>query len=165
MKPFRRVVLGTVAGWVAFGMMSLGTAPADQYIYPAKGQSKNQQDKDEYDCHQWATAQTGVDPIKLAQQEMSTDQAATPEPGAAVHGAARGAALGAVGGAIGGDAGKGAAIGASVGGLMGHRRARMEAQQQQNANEAANQANQQKLNQYDKAYATCLQGKGYSVSN
>jgi outer membrane lipoprotein SlyB len=142
MNPFRRVILGTMAGWVSFGVICLGTAPADLYIYPAKGQSGNQQDKDEYDCHQWATAQTGVDPVKLAHQEMSADQPVSPERGGAVRGAAGGAALGAIGGAIGGDAGKGAAAGAAIGGLLGHRRARMEAQQQQNANESANQARQ-----------------------
>jgi hypothetical protein len=36
----------------------------DLIVYPAKGQSKDQQSKDEYACHQWAVQQTGFDPSK-----------------------------------------------------------------------------------------------------
>ncbi len=39
-------------------------ALAQQYVYPAKGQSADQQKKDEYECHQWAVKQTGFDPTK-----------------------------------------------------------------------------------------------------
>src|SRR6266446_9028403 len=37
---------------------------SDIYIYPAKGQSQAQQDKDRYECHSWAVQQTGFDPSK-----------------------------------------------------------------------------------------------------
>ena len=33
-----------------------------QYVYPQKGQSAEQQKKDEYDCHTWAVKQTKFDP-------------------------------------------------------------------------------------------------------
>ena len=33
-----------------------------QYVFPQKGQSADQQKKDEYDCHTWAVKQTGFDP-------------------------------------------------------------------------------------------------------
>ena len=36
----------------------------DIYVYPAKGQSQAQQDKDRYECHSWAVQQTGFDPSK-----------------------------------------------------------------------------------------------------
>src|SRR5216683_7193283 len=61
----RRSVIGL------FLMLSLTilllTGPAfaqgsDIYIYPAKGQSQAQQDKDRYECHSWAVQQTGFDP-------------------------------------------------------------------------------------------------------
>ncbi len=32
------------------------------YVYPRNGQSDQQQASDRYECHQWATAQTGFDP-------------------------------------------------------------------------------------------------------
>jgi hypothetical protein len=35
------------------------------YIYPSKGQSSEQQDKDRYECHRWAVQQTGFDPSKM----------------------------------------------------------------------------------------------------
>src|SRR5258708_40123507 len=36
----------------------------DLYVYPTKGQSQAQQDKDRYECHTWAVQQTGFDPSK-----------------------------------------------------------------------------------------------------
>jgi hypothetical protein len=36
------------------------------YVYPRKGQSAEQQARDEYDCHRWAVDQTGFDPTAAA---------------------------------------------------------------------------------------------------
>jgi len=157
-----RWVFVAFAGCAAIGLAALFPAAADMYIYPAKGQKPEQQSKDQYACHQWAVQETGVDPEKLAEQ-MSSPQTAQPR-GGALRGAAGGAALGAIGGAIGGDAGEGAAIGAGVGGLLGHMRARQSVREQTEAAEQAHAEVKQQLQQYDKAYATCLRGKGYTVS-
>ena len=90
-------------------------------IYPAKGQSKDQMEKDKYECYTWAKGQTGFDPMKKP-------TASSPPPsqekksvgGAAVVGGALGAVGGAIiGGATGGSAGTGAAIGALTGGAIG----------------------------------------------
>ena len=88
------------------------------FIYPTKGQSPEQQNRDRYECHTWAVQQTGFDP---ARPQVAAAPPPTPSgpQGEVVRGAARGAALGAVGGAIAGDAGKGAAIGAGTGALFG----------------------------------------------
>ena len=54
--------------WVllAIGLAILLIAPAamaqQQYVFPQKGQSADQQKKDEYECHSWAVKQTGFDP-------------------------------------------------------------------------------------------------------
>ena len=115
--------LGRIARSLTLLVLSIllldGSAVAqngDIYIYPAKGQDKNKQDEDRYDCHSWAVSQTGFDPSK--------PQASAPNPAASqqyrpsqphvLRGGARGAALGAVGGAITGNAGKGAAAGAAM---------------------------------------------------
>jgi hypothetical protein len=37
-------------------------ALAQQYVYPAKGQSADKQKKDESACQQWGMQQTGYDP-------------------------------------------------------------------------------------------------------
>lgn len=35
----------------------------DLYVYPAQGQSEQQQSDDRYECHRWAVDETGYDPI------------------------------------------------------------------------------------------------------
>ena len=130
------------------------------YIYPSKGQTQQQQDRDKYECNQWAVSQSGFDPSK----SPTTSINAQPARGQAARGAARGAAAGAIGGAIAGDAGTGAAAGAAIGGGAGairRRRARREAQQQQTQAQAADAAGQEA---YKRALATCLQGRGYTVN-
>src|SRR5689334_20474553 len=58
-KPVRRFATLVLAGCIA-----ASNVIAQQIVYPAKGQSAEQQKKDEYDCHQWAVQKTGVDPTK-----------------------------------------------------------------------------------------------------
>jgi hypothetical protein len=36
------------------------------FIYPRKGQSKELQDKDRYECHNWSVSQTHYDPTQPA---------------------------------------------------------------------------------------------------
>ncbi len=138
-------------------------------IYPAKGQTPEQQAKDEEACTKWAQDQTGlvlsggqVNVDSAAQ--ASKEKAAEKTQGAAVAGAARGAAAGVGIGAIAGDAGKGAAIGA-VAGAMGGRRAKKQAEQQAAAKGAqqAQAQSQQMVDQFKKAAAVCLEGRGYTV--
>src|SRR5689334_1312604 len=40
------------------------SAPTDLFIYPKNGQSEEQQSKDRYECHSWATSQSGFDPTQ-----------------------------------------------------------------------------------------------------
>jgi hypothetical protein len=137
------------------------------YVYPAKGQSQEQQQKDRYECHSWAVQQTGVDPARpqTMTASSSTSQQYQPFKPHVLQGAGRGAALGAVGGAITGDAGKGAAAGAAMGGLGGAFRRRDEKKQQAAQQQANAQAAQQsRLTSYNRAMAACLQGRGYTVN-
>jgi len=133
---------------------SLGLAP-----YPSKGQSAQQQSKDEGECYSWAKKQTGIDPVAVA---SAPTQQSGPAAGGGqrVRGAARGAAGGAAIGAVAGDAGKGAAAGAVVGTMAGGRQARKDkaAQQQQ-----AEEAKAGTLQQFNKAFSACMEGRGYLV--
>jgi len=145
-----------IAGLAAATLVS--AAQAEVFVYPKPGQSQDAFQKDQYECHNWAQQQTGFNPA-------APPQAAAPPPaqGGAVRGAARGAAVGAVGGAVAGDAGKGAAVGAAVGGtatVMRNNRANREAAA---ANQQAQAQQQAAYGNYEKAYATCLSGRGYSV--
>ena len=139
--------------WIAIlvsAQLLLGAiaAQSEVFVYPAKGQSAHQQGKDEYECSKWAKSQSGVDPSAPAAQPVAGEHAR-----GTVGGAARGAAVGAGIGAIAGDAGKGAAIGAVAGGVRG-RRGSM-AQQQA--------AGQEERNAYDRAFAVCVEGRGYTA--
>jgi len=140
-------------------MTSQTMAGMEVFVYPSKGQTKDQQEQDEFACYKWGKEQTGFDPNQTVQQ------AAPPPPhGQVVGGAARGAALGAIGGAIGGNAAKGAAIGAAVGGGAGAMRRgrqsrRYEAEQQQNQ-----QQYNASLDGYKRAFSACMVGRGYTVS-
>jgi uncharacterized iron-regulated membrane protein len=143
---------------VAFGQ--------DPIIYPNKGQSAKQQEKDKYECYSWAKGQSGFDP-------MATPKATAPPPeqeapvGGVVRGGARGALGGLAIGAIAGDAGKGAAIGAASGALIGGLRrreqvAREEQRQEQWANQQVANYQQGRAN-YNRAFSACLEGRGYTV--
>ena len=131
-------------------------------IYPAKGQSQEQLDKDKYECYSWAKQQSGYDPLNpTVAVAQEVDRSAD---GSAVGGAAVGAAGGAAIGAIAGDAGKGAAIGAVVGGVRGRRSKVVGDEMQQQANNQAAAAETQRLAQdYNKAFTACMEGKGYKV--
>jgi OmpA family protein len=132
---------------------------AEPYVYPAKGQSNQQMEKDKYQCYGWAKQQSGYDPMNPPVQSSGYASSG----GSVVGGAARGAAGGAIIGAIAGNAGKGAAIGAGVGGVsrgLRNRRGRNEAEQytQQQSAQIS-----QLRNEYGRAYSVCLEGRGYSV--
>ncbi|MBW2173377.1 MAG: hypothetical protein JRF64_01785 [Deltaproteobacteria bacterium] len=141
-------------------------AAQELIIYPSKGQSQEQMEQDKFSCYSWAKQQTGFDP-------MEVPKATAPPPkqeakkGGLLRGATRGAAVGVAAGAIAGDAGKGAAIGAASGGLIGGMRRRDQAGRQQQAEQqwAQEQSAQytHRRNEYNRAYAACLEGKGYTV--
>lgn len=142
-------------------------AQAKPYIYPSKGQTQQQQQKDEQECHQWAQKQTGVNPEKIADQATSLQSYQQPEGGmrrSLFGGAGRGAALGAIGGAIGGDAGKGAEIGAAMGAASGFLRHRRRMEEQHEFNQTVAQKEKAAMGQFQQAYETCLRGRGYTVS-
>jgi hypothetical protein len=118
-------------------------------VYPAKGQTPDQQAKDMNECGGWAMQQSGGASAASTQQGSVGKET--------LRGGARGAAAGAAIGAIAGDAGKGAAIGATAGGLK--RRVGQKDQNKTNEAAAANAAN----DDFNRALSACLTGRGYSV--
>jgi hypothetical protein len=140
----------------AFFTMS---ASAEQYVYPAKGQSAGQQQKDEGECHTWAVKQSKYDPANPPKQAAAAT-APTTATGTTPGAGARGAARGAVVGGMMGDAGAGAAAGAVAARGQSRRQNAAQAQQQ---NQAATQQDQAGVASYQKARAVCLEGRGYTV--
>jgi hypothetical protein len=177
MKKLHKIIILFVSALVFSPLLS---APV---VYPAQGQSAEQQKKDEGECHVWAVDNTGVDPAALAantsqQQAQVAQQAAQPAPapqqrrGGAIKGAAAGAVVGEI---VSDDAGKGAAWGAAAG-AVAQRRTNVKteqaaAQQQQQVQQQAAQqqqalasSQQEQLDTYYRAYGACLSGRGYSVN-
>ncbi|MGH9366859.1 MAG: hypothetical protein ACRD3M_04195, partial [Thermoanaerobaculia bacterium] len=101
-------------GGAALLALAFAAAAQQPIVYPAKGQSPQQQQKDQGECQVWATQSTGIDPAELAQTPVPQQQSSVGG-GERVQGAARGALGGLAIGAIAGDAGQGAAIGAVAG--------------------------------------------------
>ena len=133
---------------------------AQTFVYPAKGQSPQQQQKDEGECHTWAVQQSKYDPAnppKAAAAPTPPTKATGSTRGAGVRGAARGAVVGEV---VADDARTGAAAGAIAARGASRRQNAAQANQQQ---QAASQQDQAGMNAYQKARGACLEGRGYSV--
>ena len=148
---------------VIIGLFFISTmAQADVMVYPKKGQSNDQMEKDKYECYGWAKNKTGFDP-------MATPTASTPPPsdeqkkGGVIKGAAVGAAAGSIFGSSSKNTRNSAYAGAAIGGIRQSRqnRKRSEERAQWEQNEANRYANAR--NEYNRAYGACLDGRGYSV--
>ena len=184
----------TAASWVLGGSALIAAAGAaaqsQTFIYPTKGQTPDQQAQDKTECGGWATQQTGFDPVQALQQQhaqaaqaqqqsqqaqQQAAQQASSKDKAPVVGTLGGAALGAGIGALAGNAGKGAAIGAATGLVAGvatkkstqnsAAQQNQQTQQQIAAQQAQQQAaSKQQLGNYNRAFQTCMQGRGYTVN-
>lgn len=150
-------------------ILALAAAPvvlADFYVYPNKGQSADQTEKDKFGCYQWAKGQTGFDPMSRPTASSAPPPKEAKEGGVG-RGAVGGAALGGVVGALTGSTKKGLAIGAASGGLLGgmkrsSQKSRQEQNQAQWEQREASSYNQQR-SEYGRAYKACLSGRGYTV--
>lgn len=141
------------------------------YFYPTKGQSKEQQERDRYECYLWAVKQTGFDPgqAQLAPHQRIEVTPAAP-PGTDT-------AAGAIGGAMvgtmlspGDDKGFGMIFGAITGAMLGaasdteRQRQAAQAQQYYDKKEAQRYVQLEKqARDYQRAITACLVGRGYSV--
>jgi len=145
--------------FISVAMLATGVA-AQSFVYPAKGQSPQQQQKDEGECHTWAVQQSKYDPANPPKQAAAPNPPTTAtgtKPGAGLRGAARGAVVGEV---VADDARTGAAAGAVAARAASRRQNAAQAQQQQ---QAATQQDQAGLSAYQRARAACLEGRGYSI--
>jgi predicted lipid-binding transport protein (Tim44 family) len=138
-----------------------GTALADLYVYPKDGQSTEQTDKDKFECYNWAKKDSGFDPMATP-RTTSAAPSGQARSGTMVKGGLGGAAIG---GLLGGrsGAGKGALAGGLIGGVHQHQHNKnVESERSQwEQQESDNYSNNR--NNYNRAYAACLEGRGYSV--
>ncbi len=143
------------------GVVAGPAAAQDLMIYPKDGQDKDQQEQDEFQCYRWARDETSFDPMVVP-----TATEAPPQQEAKKGGVGRGAVRGAaVGGIVDGSDGAktGAAAGALVGGMRRSSQNKSEAQAQAQWEQEQAQIYAQNRNNYNRAYAACLEGRGYTV--
>ena len=145
----------SIAALLYFGLASA----SELIIYPAQGQSREQQKSDEGECYIWARDQTGIDPLAQGSAPAPSAQQSS---GGAVGGAAKGAIIGGI--VDGSDGAKtGAAVGVVGGAMRQNRKNRAAAQQNQQNQQQAQATNDASKATFNKAYGVCLQGRGYTV--
>lgn len=151
-------------------------ATMEVFVFPTEGQDASKQSQDEAACYEFANANTGTDPFRLAKQQDTNEQLAEAEAaaasstgaGAGARGAVRGAAAGAViGEIVDDDASEGAKYGAAAGAIRGRRqakRARHAAEEQAEQQAVAREeATAEDLENFKKAFSVCLEAKDYMV--
>lgn len=167
MKPGNQLTLG-----FALTLFFASSLYAQQpFIYPGKGQTQEQMEKDKFECYVWAKKNSGYDPMhpptqqeieaKIRQQQSQTQASGAGAGGSMARGAVGGAIIGE---AVSDDPGKGAAIGLIAGGIRSARRAEQQKQQQEQAIKQQAQAElTRQRDTYNRANAACLEGRGYTV--
>jgi hypothetical protein len=111
-------------------------------VTPAKGQTDQQMNNDQFDCNLQAQKQTAYNPDKSLTEGALV--------GLLVGGAA-GAGLGAAAGVAGGIVGTGASVGAIAGGGLG-------------ATLGGPYLHDKNLNETQRAYYACLETRGYTMT-
>jgi hypothetical protein len=154
MRRLTPAITAAVLGAALFSMAASGQQPI---YYPAKGQSSQQQNRDQGECHVWAKQTTGIDPATLAPPQAQGASGPAVGGGERIAGAARGAIVGEV---FGGHGGEGAVAGAMVGGARARRN---QAAQQQAAQQQAQSAHGSQISTYNRAVGACMDGRGYTV--
>jgi hypothetical protein len=124
-----------------------------------------QQDRDRYECHDWARGQSGYDPaqpgaagsVPAAQQVPS----AGPSPTEMARGAAGGAAIAEL---THHDAGRGAATGLVASSVISRVREQqaMQARQAQQASQRQAERSQAR-SMYERGFSACMEARGYVV--
>lgn len=145
--------------------------PPPPAIYPTRGQSERQLQRDRYECYQWAVAQSGHDPALQLARSVGTREYTVVDP---AQGA--GTATGVVAGAILGTAlsgshhnAEGAAIGALIGGIVGAASDAARATEARRLEQALEQRDRTTAQldgpaaAYLRALGACLEGRGYRV--
>jgi len=139
------------------------------YFYPKAGQSAEQQDRDRFECHNWAVKKTGFDPGQPGVVPRERVEV-VPDPSLGTN-TAIGAATGAVIGAAVSrrhETLEGAVVGAVAGGLIGavadaSQQAQTQAHFERRQDIQSNAHAEQQAQNFRNAMSACLEGRGYSV--
>jgi hypothetical protein len=161
--PPRRVMTTVVP-------VATATAPAI-YFYPSQGQSEARQERDRFECYQWAKSQTGTDPGMTPVRGPTTTIV---EPQVTGAGAAVGAVTGAaIGAATSGRRGGGGAVvlGAIIGSVFGAATENANANSRAHAQAQADTTQARQLqavasrqaDAFRRAMGACMSSRGYNI--
>jgi len=149
----------------------VASPPPPPAIYPARGQGPRQQARDRYECYRWAVGQSGFDPARSLARVPAPAVRVEPDPPAGVGtatGVVAGAAIGAAVSNVHHSA-EGAAVGAVLGGIVGAASDSARAaearriESELNSRAAYSASLDARGSAYQRAFAACLEGRGYSV--
>lgn len=165
MKRIAQTIVITMALFWSFSALA-----QEMVIYPAQGQSNEQMEQDKFQCYSWSKNESGFDPMALPKASEPPPAKEAPK-GGVVKGAVRGTLVGGAVGKIAGnsksDTRKGLKAGAATGALVGgmRRNSQVKEEQQKQNDWEKQQVNQyaQGRSNYNRAYAACMEGRGYSV--
>jgi hypothetical protein len=137
------------------------------YSYAQRGQSEAQQDRDRYECFNWAVQKSGFDPSR---REVPREHREQPVPAHSMgETVVAGALMGATVGALVSnpwDRDEGAVVGAIAGTALGAVAANSQATAIRSAQEQVSPAyssHEQQAAGYRRAMSACLEGRGYVV--
>lgn len=148
----------------ALAIFISGSVSAQQlFVYPNKGQSAAQQQKDISACHASAVQTVGYDPARLPPSRSAPPSSSgnTDVGRGVMRGAVGGAILGEIGG--GNHTGSAAAAGALFGGIRSSRRNEQQRAQQEQHYQQQNAQDAQAQATFNRAYSACLESRGYTA--
>ena len=144
--------------------------PRELYVYPAKGQSPEQLDRDRYDCHLWAVRQTGFDPSVAQSSAPQRRERTARETTSRTPETAENVMRGAVAGAIIGSAvssprerSEGAIVGATAGAVIGAAASQAGTMTVTERERRVATSTDPRASSYTRALSACLEGRGYTV--
>lgn len=139
--------------------------PRELYVYPAKGQTPEQTDRDRYECHLWAVRQTGFDP-SVASASVATRRARSSRNSETAENVMRGAVAGAIiGSAVSSprERSEGAIVGATAGAVIGAAASQSDGAARDERDKRASAPLDPRASGYTRALSACLEGRGYTV--
>ena len=132
-------------------------------VFPNDGQSKEQQQQDEFTCYNWSKEQSGFDPMAPPTATEPPPQETASQSNSVARGAVRGAAIGQIAGGDSKSTRRGAAAGVAVSGMKRQDAKRRDEAARQQWEQEQVRIYQENRNRYNRAYAACMEGKNYTV--
>ena len=152
----RRLNLGAI---VIVCLLAESAFCQEPLVYPSKGQSQKQMDKDKYQCYGWAKQQTGFDPM----QAQAPAAAAKAPQSSAIRGSSWRSSDRSRRRCYSRQRRKGSSHRGCNRGVFSGLKMRREMKEENQAQQAQAQSQNQLRSSYNRAFGVCMRGRGYST--